>query len=201
RACTACAGVSSHISAIAALLLAGYAFAQPSAINSPVGAPIFASPSLDRAHTAGDIGTVDPRPQSGECPQLPPVPERELQKFGLQDAINYALQNNPRLRSARAAIERARGQVDVTFSPFLPRVDLLGQSGVVSKTLAPGTPGYVGTILPGDFGTRGYAEAEGGLQWTNYDFGRMGGRYGRAIRRERIGAFRLTRAGRGVHVD
>src|SRR5262245_5146520 len=65
RACTACAGVSLHISAIAALLLAGYAFAQPSAINSPVAAPIFASPSLDRAHTVGDIGTVDPRPQSG----------------------------------------------------------------------------------------------------------------------------------------
>jgi hypothetical protein len=60
--------------------------------------------------------------------------------LALPDAIAFALQNNPRLRSARAAIERARGQEQVAFAPFLPQVDLLGQYGVTSATFAPGVP-------------------------------------------------------------
>jgi hypothetical protein len=46
------------------------------------------------------------------------------QTFALPDAIAFALRNNPRLRSARAAIERARGQEQVAFAPFLPQLDL-----------------------------------------------------------------------------
>lgn len=132
-----------------------------------------------------------PSPLLGDGPMI----------FALSDAVAFALENNPRLRSARAAIERARGQEQVAFAPFLPQVDLLGQFGVVSPTLAPGSPGYAGFILAGDFGTRSYAETEIGLQWTIYDFGRTGGRYRQAVGRERITQFQLSRARQTVEFD
>ncbi len=87
------------------------------------------------------------------------------------------LQNSPRLRSARADIVRAEGQERVAFAPFLPQIDLLGQYGVVSSTLAPGVPGNEGFLLPNGTGTRSYAQTEVGLEWTLYDFGRTCGRY------------------------
>jgi len=121
--------------------------------------------------------------------------------FSLPEAISFGLQNNPRLRSARAAIDKARAQEQIAFSPFLPQVDLLGQYGVVSPTLAPGVPGTTGFILASDFGTRAYSETEAGLQWTLYDFGRTSGRYGNAVARERITELQLTRAGQTIEFD
>jgi outer membrane protein TolC len=126
-----------------------------------------------------------------------PPPER----FALPDAIAFALRNNPRLRSARAAVERARGQEQVAFAPFLPQIDLLGQTGVISATLAPGVPGTTGFLLANGFGTRSYAETEVALQWTLYDFGRTGGRYRQAVARERVAELQLARAGQAVEFD
>jgi outer membrane protein len=128
-------------------------------------------------------------------------PELRPTTFGLADAIAFALRNNPRLRSARAAIERALGQEQVAFAPFLPQIDLLGQYGVVSATFAPGVPGTEGFILANGFGTRTYAQTEVGLEWTLYDFGRTGGRYRQAVARERIAELRLTRAKQTVEFD
>jgi outer membrane protein TolC len=125
----------------------------------------------------------------------------EPRTFALPDAIAFALQNNPRLRSARAAIERARGQEQAAFAPFLPQIDLLGQYGVVSSTLAPGVPGATGFLLANGTGTRGYAETELELQWTVYDFGRTGGRYRQAVAREQITELQLTRANQTVEFD
>src|SRR5262249_13543234 len=85
--------------------------------------------------------------------------------------------------------------------PFLPQIDLLGQSGVVSATLAPGVPGNEGFILADGFGTRTYAQAEVGLQWTLYDFGRTGGRYPQAVARERIAELQLRPAKQTVEFD
>jgi outer membrane protein len=121
--------------------------------------------------------------------------------FTLLEAIAFALQNNPRLRSARATIERARGQEQVAFAPFLPQIDVLGQYGVTSDTLAPGIPGPTGFLLANGFGTRSYAETEVALQWTLYDFGRTGGRYRQAIAREAITELQLARASQTVEFD
>jgi outer membrane protein len=121
--------------------------------------------------------------------------------FALPDAIAFALENNPRLRSARAAIERAQGQEQAAFALFLPQIDILGQYGVVSATYAPGVPGNEGFILANGFGTRSYAETEAALQWTLYDFGRTGGRYRQAVARERIAEFQLARADQTVEFD
>src|SRR5207253_1677711 len=136
---------------------------------------------------------VEPAPSQGSGP------ERTI--FALPDAIAFALRNSPRLRSARAAIERARGQEQVAFAPFLPQVDLLGQYGVVSDTLAPGIAGNVGFILANGSGTRSYAQTELGLQWTLYDFGRTGGRYRQAVARGHIAELQLLRAAQTVEFD
>jgi outer membrane protein TolC len=128
-------------------------------------------------------------------------PELQPTTFTLADAIAFALRNNPRLRSAQAGIERARGQEQVAFAPFLPQLDLLGQSGVVSGTLAPGVPGNEGFILANGFGTRSYAQTEVGLQWTLYDFGRTGGHYRQAVSRARITELQLLRAKQTVEFD
>jgi outer membrane protein TolC len=141
-----------------------------------------------------------PAPASADKPALPSF-GAERTAFGLPDAIAFGLRNNPRLRSSRAAVERAQGQEQVAFAPFLPQVDILGQYGVVSSTLAPGVPGSEGFILANGFGTRTYAETEVGLEWTLYDFGRTGGRYRQAVARERITELQLARAGQTVEFD
>jgi outer membrane protein TolC len=140
------------------------------------------------------------KPGTRDKTQIPP-PVGEVTTFTLPDAIAFALQNSPRLRSARAEIERAQGQEQVAFAPFLPQIDLLGQYGVVSGTLAPGVPGNEGFLLPSGFGTRSYAQTELGLEWTLYDFGRTGGRYRQAVARERISELRLARADQTVEFD
>ena len=127
--------------------------------------------------------------------------ERERTTFALADAIAFALRNSPRLRSARAAIERARGQEQVAFAPFLPQIDLFGQYGVVSGTLNPGVPGYTGSLRADGEGTRDYAQTELGLQWTLYDFGRTGGRYRQSVARGRIAERQLVRADQTVEFD
>ena len=75
-------------------------------------------------------------------------------------------QNNPRLRSGPGPPSSERA--DRSKSPShrsCRRSTFLSEAGVISKTLAPGTPGPVGLILPGDLGTRSYTETELGLQW------------------------------------
>jgi outer membrane protein TolC len=140
----------------------------------------------------------------GQAPTHPPTASDHYVEpaiFTLPDAIAFALQNNPRLRSARATIGRAQGQTQVAFAPFLPQIDILGQSGVVSSTLAPGTSGATGFILANGDGTRSYAETEVALQWTLYDFGRTGGRYRQAVARERITELQFARADQTVEFD
>lgn len=143
----------------------------------------------------GTPGRISPDPSMTPCIDL------ERTTFTLPDAIAFALRNSPRLRKARAAIEQARGAEQVAFAPFLPQVDLLGQYGSTSATLAPGIPGPTGFLLASDYGTRSYAETELGLQWTLYDFGRTSGRYHQAVAREHIAELQAARADQTVAFD
>ena len=129
------------------------------------------------------------------------APEPEPATLALPQVIAFALRNSPRLRSARAAIERARGQEQVAFAPFLPQVDLFGQYGSVSNTLNPGVPGYTGSLRADGVGTHDYAQTELGLQWIVYDFGRTGGRYRQTVARGRIADLQLLRADQTVEFD
>src|SRR6267378_8618794 len=86
----------------------------------------------------------------------PPIDQSanlEAQALSLADAIAFARKNSPRLRAARAAIERARGEEQAAFAPFLPEVDLLSQTGATSDNQGPGATGPTGFIRPGTEGT------------------------------------------------
>src|SRR5713101_4285901 len=126
----------------------------------------------------------------------------EAAAFSLADAIAFAQQHSPRLRSARATIERARGQEQAAFAPFLPEIDLLFQSGATSNNQGPGATGPTGFILASSTpGTHGYVQTELQLLWTLYDFGRRAGRHNQAAARERIAKLQLVRADQTVQFD
>jgi outer membrane protein len=121
--------------------------------------------------------------------------------FSFPEAITFALQNNPRLKIATEAIEKARGQSEIAFAPFLPEIDLFSRVGGTSASLSPGAPGPVGGILAIGDGPRGFAQAEVDLQWTLWDFGRREGRYNQALSKERIAGLQLVRARQTVAFD
>jgi TolC family type I secretion outer membrane protein len=122
--------------------------------------------------------------------------------FALPDAIAFALRNNPRLRSARSAIEHARGQEAVAFAPFLPQVDLLNRYVATGKSTLPGAPGPTGAVnITGLASVYQVYQSELQLQWTLYDFGRTAGRYGQAELREKIARLQALRANETVAYD
>src|SRR5260370_15353266 len=141
-----------------------------------------------------------PVPMSPDAPATPGVGVGST-IFALPDAIAFGLQNNPRLRSARAAVERAQGKEQMAFAPFLPQFDVFGQYGVTSSNLGPGVPGYTGILRAINDKPHSYQETELALQWTLYDFGRTGGRYRQAVARERIPELPLDRAAQAVEFD
>jgi outer membrane protein len=181
------------------LLAAGCATSPPAWPGSPeVSARVLIPPDLD-VNPPETVVKPGARDQTFDPPATPGPDGRTT--FTLPDAIAFALQNSPRLRSARASIERARGQEQVAFSPFLPQIDLLQQNGIVSATLAPGIPGNEGFLLPNGFGPRTYTQTEVALEWTLYDFGRTCGHYLQSVAREHITELELVRANQTVEFD
>jgi hypothetical protein len=85
----------------------------------------------------GAVQVIFVPPPDGPSPPLP---------LSLPEAIQFGLQNNPRLRAALAAIERARGQQEAAFAPFLPQIDLLNRDVATGKSTLPGAPGPTGVV-------------------------------------------------------
>src|ERR1700722_1891799 len=207
---TAITGVSRALRGICAvvltLLIAGCAALRP---HLPVPPELTPDGVSARVLIPADLNINPPemvvKPDAqGQAPAnalLPPEFGGAPTNFTLSDAIAFALQNSPRLRSARAEILRAKGQEQVAFAPFLPQVDLLQQTGVVSSTLAPGIPGNEGFLLPNGTGTRSYTQTEVGLEWALYDFCRTCGRYLQAVAREHVTELELVRANQTVEFD
>lgn len=121
--------------------------------------------------------------------------------FSLRQAIDFGLRNNPRLRAALAAIERAQGQEQTAFAPFLPQIDFLTHYGVTSRALGPASAGITGITLSDGMGMHTYAEAEVQLQWMLCDFGRTRGKFGQAVAREQIAGLQSQRAQETVAFD
>src|SRR5262249_6485755 len=93
----------------------------PEVSPAGVAARVLLPPGLD----VNSAETVVKPAAPGQASLGPPAadnPELQPTTFGLADAIAFGLRNNPRLRSARAAIERAQGQEQVAFAPFLPEL-------------------------------------------------------------------------------
>jgi outer membrane protein len=125
-----------------------------------------------------------------------------LPPLALPEAVGIALQNNPRLRAALAAIERARGEEAVAFAPFLPQIDLLNRYVATGKSTLPGAPGPTGAVnITGLASAYQAYQSELQLQWTLYDFGRTAGRYGQASMREKITRLQALRARETVAYD
>ena len=150
-----------------------------------------------RALAMVQVGGASPGSQVPSRTDDPSKP----QAWSLADAVAYARDHSPRLQSARAAIERARGEEKAAFAPFLPEVDLLLQSGATSSNLGPGITGPTGHILTSTPGTHAYVETELQIEWILWDFGRTSGRHDQAAARQRMAELRLVRADQTVQFD
>jgi len=125
-----------------------------------------------------------------------------LPVFSLADAIALGLAQNPRLKVAAAALARAEGQEIVAFAPFLPELDFYSRYGATSPNLSPGAPGPVGAILTSGVDVaHSFVQAELGVQWTIWDFGRTSGRYGQAVARQKVARLQLARAEQTIAFD
>ncbi len=132
-----------------------------------------------------------PSPQSAADSAPVPVPSPTDGPLRLEEAISFALQNNPRLREAAARVESAQAGIDIAFAPFLPEA---GTHFRYSGFTLPVLPG--GSFVPASLnaGVTSFTIAEAGVQWTLYDFGRRGGRYGQAVSQAQIEKLSLDRA-------
>jgi outer membrane protein len=122
--------------------------------------------------------------------------------YSLSGAIAFAQHHSPRLQSARAAIERSKGQEQAAFAPFLPEVTLASQNGFTTYNQGPGAPGPTGFLEPGPIpGRHDYFQQSLGLIWKLYDFGRRSGRYRQAVALKKITEIQLVRADQTVQFD
>jgi outer membrane protein len=158
--------------------------------------------SAAAAATSACITTKEVMPPPGDsASQLTSLAFDSLPPLPLPEAIRFGLRNNPRLRAALAAIERARGEEAVAFAPFLPQVDLLNRYVATGKSTLPGAPGPTGVVNVTQIGHYQVYQGELQLQWTLYDFGRTAGRYGQAGLREKITQLQALRAKETVAYD
>jgi len=123
------------------------------------------------------------------------------QTFALEQAIDFGMRNNPRLQVALAAIDRARGEVDVAFAPFLPQLEFLSHAAITSPVLGPAPAGATGIVESSAVATHEYAQAELQLEWTIYDFGRTAGRFHQSKIQELIAELQHARAEQTVRFD
>ena len=128
-------------------------------------------------------------PAAPETPE--PSPLDKPRTLTLQEAIRFALRNNPRLREASARVEAARAGVDIAFAPFLPEAGSHFRYSAFNLPVLP-AGSFVPATLNG--GVTSFTIAEAGVQWTLFDFGRRGGRYGQAVSQERIEKLSWERA-------
>jgi outer membrane protein TolC len=184
-------------------------FAGCAAIEGPPSPEEIHARMVNPAANAALAGAAPPAPippRPAALPTGPPVlpePDKPLPpgEFSLREAVAFGLRNSPRLRAAYAAIERAQGQEQAAFAPFLPQLDLLSHSGITSTALGPAASGVTGIILPFPNGSHSFAQAEAQLQWTVCDFGRTRGRYQQAGARANIAQLRYARARETVAFD
>src|SRR5262245_31155363 len=159
-------------------------------------------PADPHVHLAATGVRPSPRSHPSQTLALHTGVQPEPSAFSLADAIAFAQEHVPRLQSARAAIERARGQEQVAFAPFLPQFYLVSQAGATSNKTGPGPPGPLGFLLPGSTpGAHRYVQPEVQFLWTAYDFGRRAGRYQQVAARERVAELQLERADQTVQFD
>jgi outer membrane protein len=149
---------------------------------------------------------VLPPPRRLEASSSPtdgsPTPCPASDSFTLETAIAFALENNPRLRVARAGIEESLGDRQSAFAPFLPQATLFGTTFWGNNPTTPSN----GFALPlpefsDALGYQTYQVAELYLQWTLWDFGRRQGRYSQSELRVEVSQLQAARTDQTVAFD
>jgi outer membrane protein TolC len=130
-------------------------------------------------------------PAAADEPAQQPCPSDGPVTLSLEQAITFALENNPRLREASARVEAAKAGVDIAFAPFLPEANTSFRYSAFNVPVLP-AGSFVPVSLNG--GVTSFTIAEAGVQWTVYDFGRRSGHYGQAISQAHIEKLALARA-------
>jgi outer membrane protein TolC len=158
------------------------------------------------ANTQDNLAERTGRPSgqgnTGEIPAPSTSSKPEPAVYSLSDAIAFAQHHSPRLQSARAAIERSKGQEQAAFAPFLPVITLASQSGFTTYNQGPGAPGPTGFLIPENLTDRhDYFQQSLQLIWKLYDFGRRSGRYRQAVALKKITEIQLVRADQTVQFD
>jgi outer membrane protein TolC len=90
----------------------------------------------------------------------------------LNEAVELALRQNPRLGVALEDVEFSKGKTQLAESKFYPRLDTLSRFVSVTPNLGPGAPGPTGGLFPNGPGPYSAWQSELQLSWTLYDFGR-----------------------------
>lgn len=166
-------------------------------------APLRSIDALDETSQVSLLFAVDEAPpETSATWERTPDDSTAALTLSIDDAVALALQGNPRLRMARAAVERARGEEHKAFAPFLPDVGLTNRIGAVSNNLSPGAPGISGGIVGGLVDApHTFMQSELQIQWMLHDFGRTSGRYQRAVSQERIAELQYSRLQETVGFD
>lgn len=167
-------------------------------------AAILEQPAAEPPPAADDNPLPPPRPlkppeTTTEGTQAAcPAPDH----FTLEAAIAFALENNPRLRVARAAIDEALGNRQAAFAPFLPQATFFGTAFWGNNPTGPANSFALPLPEYSDApGYQTYQSAELYLQWTIWDFGRREGRYGQSALRVDVAQLQAARADQTVAFD
>ena len=148
-------------------------------------------------------GKLSGRPDTSETPDLKSGFKSEPAALSLADAVDFAKRHSPRLRSARAAIERSGGKEQAAFAAFLPEATLGALYGATTSNESPGAPGPTGFLFPLGQGVHSYRYYQQTLTvvWTLYDFGGRSGRFNQAVALKQMAELQLVRADQTVQFD
>jgi outer membrane protein TolC len=117
--------------------------------------------------------------------------------LSLEQAVEVALQNNPGLQVMAERVEQARAGRQIAFASFLPQADVnyryLTADSNVDRFALPTIPSAIGNVAFGGESDK-FRLAELHLQWTLWDFGRTGGKYGQAVAALDIASLQYVRA-------
>jgi outer membrane protein TolC len=150
--------------------LGGVAFAQPGVTRPATPAPL--SPGTPPPGT--------PPPAPGPSPVLPqpvdpmaaPINSTGGEVLSLERAIEIAMRQQPSLRQSQAALEAARGRVDLARVARRPTLVLDGTAGIRSSTTATGPVMNGQQAQSPDFFTHAESTGLGATaNWRLYDFG------------------------------
>ncbi|MDR3638504.1 MAG: TolC family protein [Isosphaeraceae bacterium] len=142
-------------------------------------------------------------PREGDGRQALALPSNAVT---LDEALALSREHSPILAQARAALDAARANVEITDAAFLPTIQ-----GNYSVQAFSSQTGFTGTPVGGKFpvlpvrgfgpGTQDFNIAEAQLKWTVFQFGKQLARHGQSMLKTEIADLQLVRSSQSVAFD